>query len=233
MESATTNLSELTCDFVRLWEGEKLQHTDVRELFVHQANVVAPVAVEVQIGQEIDTELVYPAPTDEQVPSLKGLLEYIDARGTGGDVKKYYTNNRKHFSLQEGPMQTVQQKKTVKQHKHEQLHTTEHHTTLKRQSHQHTHRHQISVNENSTNVKRQSHQHTHRHQLSLNEFSTTVKRQDHQHTHRHSISVNDVNTYVKRNNKTQRIFLEVFAPVMLVRRVTNVRVTRPIFIFAS
>ena len=115
MESATTNLSELTCDFVRLWEGEKLQHTDVRELFVHQANVVAPVAVEVEVGQEIDTELVYPAPADEQVPSLKGLLEYIDARETGGVVNKHYSMKRKHFTLQEGPLQQVQQHR---QHTH-------------------------------------------------------------------------------------------------------------------
>ena len=88
MESATTNLSELTCDFVRLWDAEALQHRDIRELFVHQASVVSPEAIEVQVGQEIGTELVYPAPTDEQVPSLKGLLEYIDARGTGGAVNK-------------------------------------------------------------------------------------------------------------------------------------------------
>ena len=79
MESATTNLSELTCDFVRLWDKEALQHKDVKELFVQQASVVAPEAVEVQVGDEVDTELVYPAPSDEQVPSLKGLLTYIDA----------------------------------------------------------------------------------------------------------------------------------------------------------
>ncbi len=65
MESATTNLSELNGDFVRLWDPAALRHRDVRELFVAQASVVAPEAVEVQIGDEVDTELVYPAPTDE------------------------------------------------------------------------------------------------------------------------------------------------------------------------
>jgi hypothetical protein len=167
MESATTNLCELTCDFVRLWDGEELRHRDVRELFVHQASVVAPVAVEVQVGQEVDTELVYQAPTDEQVPSLKGLLAYIDARETGGTVQKYYTTNRKHFSLQEGAVQQVRQKKTVNQHR-QQLYTTEHQYT-----------------------------------------------------------------YLKKKSHVQRIFLDVFAPVQIVKRVTNVRVTRPIFIFAS
>ena len=105
MESVTTNLCELTCDFVRLWDREALQHKDVRELFVAQASVVAPEAVEVQVGDEVDTELVYQAPTDEQVPSLKGLLAYIDARDTGGTVNKYYQTRRRHFTLQEGPVQ--------------------------------------------------------------------------------------------------------------------------------
>jgi acyl-CoA synthetase (NDP forming) len=222
-------LSELTCDFVRLWQGEKLQHTDVRELFVHQANVVAPTTVEIAVGQEIDTELVYPSPTDEQIPSLKGLLEYIDAREPGGGVQKYYTTTRKHYSLQEGSVQTVQQRTTVNNHKHEQLHTTEHHTTLKRQSHQHTHRHQISLNELSTNVKRSQHQH--RHQVTVGEVHSYVKKNLHQH--RHNIDISDVHTYVQKKHNTQRISVELYAPVMLVKRVTNVRVTRPIFIFAS
>jgi hypothetical protein len=109
MESATTNLSEITADFVRLWDGGALRHKDVRELFVHTASVVAPELVELQVGQEIDTELVYPAPTNEQVPGLKGLLEYIDARETGGVVNNNYSIKRKHFTLQEGPLQQVQQ----------------------------------------------------------------------------------------------------------------------------
>ena len=83
---ATTNLSEIKADFVRLWDGAALQHTDVRELFVHKSSVVAPELVQIQVGQETDTELIYPVPTNEQVPGLRGLLEYIDARGTGGVV---------------------------------------------------------------------------------------------------------------------------------------------------
>ncbi len=118
MESATTNLSEITADFVRLWDGEALQHKDVRELFVHTASVVTPEMVELQVGQEIDTELVYPTPTNEQVPGLKGLLEYIDARETGGVVNKRYSTKRKHFMLQEGPLQQVQQHRQHT-HKHE------------------------------------------------------------------------------------------------------------------
>ncbi len=132
MDSATTNLSEITCDFVRLWDAEALQHRDVRELFVHQVSVVSPEAVEVQVGQEIDTELVYPAPTYQQVPSLKGLLEYIEARGTGSVTNKFITNRRKHYTLQEGTMQQVRHELTVQAHRHEHLFVNELHTTLKR-----------------------------------------------------------------------------------------------------
>ncbi len=107
MEAATTNLREVTADFVRLWDGAALQHKDVRELFVQQASVVSPQAVEVQVGQETDTELIYPAPTDEQVPGLKGLLEYIDARG-GGVVTEHYSWKGKDYASKEGSIQQVQ-----------------------------------------------------------------------------------------------------------------------------
>jgi hypothetical protein len=53
------------------------------------------------------------------------------------------------------------------------------------------------------------------------------------HQHRHNIEINEVRSYVQKKNNTQRISVELFAPVMLVKRVTNVRITRPIFIFAS
>jgi hypothetical protein len=189
MESATTNLSEVTCDFVRLWDAEALRHTDVREIFVKQASVVSPEAVEVLIGEEVDTELVYRAPTDEQVPGLKGLLEYIDARGTGGVVNKFVTNRRKHYTIQEGAVQQVRRELTVQAHRHEHLFVNELHTTLKRESHQHTHRPQLSTSEH--------------------------------------------HTYRKQVRRVNRISLEVFSPVQVLKRTTNVRITRPIYIFAS
>jgi hypothetical protein len=139
----------------------------VRELFVHKQSVVAPDLVELQVGQEIDTELIYPAPTNEQVPGLKGLLEYIDARGMGGVVNKHYNMKRKHFTLQEGPLQQVQQHRVQHTHKHEQLHSESHHS------------------------------------------------------------------YQKIVKKTSLVLLEVFAPVMLVKQVRNLRVTRPIYIYVS
>jgi hypothetical protein len=168
MESATTNLSEVTADFVRLWDGGA--HREVREMFVHKQAVVAPEAVEVQVGQETDTELVYPTPTDDQIPGLKGLLAYIDGRGTGGVVNKTYTTKRRHFTLNEGAVQQVKQHKTLHTHRHEELYTTDHHS-----------------------------------------YQKTIKT-------------------VKRTNLN---VLEVYSPVLLVKQVRNVRVTRPIYIFAS
>ncbi len=164
MESATTNLSEVTCDFVKLWDGGA--HREVRELFLNKQAVTAPQVVEVQVGQEVDTELLYPEPSNEQVPALKGLLQYIDSRG-GGVINKTYHMKRQHFTLNEGPVQQVQQHKTHHTHRHEQLCTIDHHS-----------------------------------------YRKTVKR-------------------------TSLVLLEVFAPVMLVKQIRNVRVTRPIYIFAS
>ena len=164
MESATTNLSEATADFVRLWDGAALAHREVREIFLNKQAVVSPQTV--QVGQEVDTELLYPEPTDEQVPSLKGLLQYIDTRG-GGSISKTYHMKRQHFTLNEGPVQQVQQHKTRNTHRHEQISVTDHHS-----------------------------------------YNKTVKR-------------------------TSIVLLEVFAPVMLVKQIRNVRVTRPMYIFAS
>jgi hypothetical protein len=190
MESATTNLSEVTADFVRLWDGGA--HREVREMFVNRQSVVAPETVEVQVGQEIDTELVYPTPTDDQLPSLKGLLAYIDGRGTGGVVNKTYTTKRRHYTLNEGAVQQVQQHKT-----------------------QHTRKH-YTLNEGAVQqVKQHKTLHTHRHA----ELHTA----DH-HSYQKTIKT------VKRTNLN---VLEVYSPVLLVKQIRNVKVTRPVYIFVS
>ena len=84
---------------------------------------------------------------------MKGLIEYIDARGTGGIVNKFVTNRRKHYTIQEGAVQQVRRELTVQAHRHEHLFVNELHTTLKRESHLHTHRPQISTSEHHTHRK--------------------------------------------------------------------------------
>jgi hypothetical protein len=98
---------------------------------------------------------------------LKGLLEYIDARGVGGVVNKHYSLKRKHYAINEGPVQQVQSHKAFHTHRHEHLYSENHHS------------------------------------------------------------------YQKVVNRTSRVMLEIFAPVMLVRQTRNVRITRPVYIFAS
>ncbi len=232
MESVTANLCELTCDFVRLWDREALQHKDVRELFVAQASVVAPEAVEVQVGDEVDTELVYQAPTDEQVPSLKGLLEYIDARGSEGTVNKYTTTYRKHLTVQEGAVQHVRRELTAHTLRQHQLFVDELHTTLKRESHSHTRVQQLNSNEHHTTLKKESHSHTHVQQLNASEHHTTIKKESHPHTQAQQYT-SENHTHQKRVQRINRISLEIFSPVQVIKRTTIVRVNRPVYIFTS
>ena len=88
-----TNRSEINADFVRLWQPAKVNHEDIREIFVDQSAIIEPIPIETSIGDEIETELVYDAPTNEQIPALKGLLDYI-AQYPNGTVNKYFTVHR-------------------------------------------------------------------------------------------------------------------------------------------
>ena len=88
--SATTNLSEIAADFVSLWNPAALRHEEIRGIFVPQSAVVAPTEVQIPVGDEVDTALVYPEPTNSQVPGLKGLLEYLQQiEGAGGTTHRH------------------------------------------------------------------------------------------------------------------------------------------------
>ena len=81
--NATTTLSEINADFLRLWQPAKINHEDIRSIFVDQSEVTEPAVVETAIGDEIETELVYEAPTNQQIPALKGLLDYLSQYPNG------------------------------------------------------------------------------------------------------------------------------------------------------
>ena len=68
--NATTNLSEINADFVRLWQPAKVNHEDIRNIFVDQSQVTEPIPIETPIGDEIETTLAYDAPTNQQIPGL-------------------------------------------------------------------------------------------------------------------------------------------------------------------
>ena len=111
--SVTTNLSEVHADFVRLFDAGSRRHEDIRDLFVKQSNVVAPETVEIQVGDEVDTELQYNNPDNDQVPALQGLLQYIDQQYPPQPINKYYTTNRRHTHRRDGDTHTTLLKRTV------------------------------------------------------------------------------------------------------------------------
>ena len=55
--SATTNLSEVNADYLRLWQPAARTHADVRDIFVDKSAITEPVVVETPIGGtgEVDT----------------------------------------------------------------------------------------------------------------------------------------------------------------------------------
>jgi len=95
--SPTTNLAEVNADFLRLWQPSQRNHEDIREIFVDQGAIAAPTTVETPVGNgEVETSLEYENPTDEQIPGLKGLLDYLAERYPCSEINKYYTINRTH-----------------------------------------------------------------------------------------------------------------------------------------
>ena len=92
--SATTNLSEVNADYLRLWQPAVLNHVDIREIFVDKSQITNTDVVTTPMGNgEVETSLVYSNPTNKQIPALKDLLDYL-AQYPNGTVNKYYTINR-------------------------------------------------------------------------------------------------------------------------------------------
>ena len=101
MEDVATNLAEVAADRVTLWSAERLEHRDIRELFVGSEQVTRPARILQQVGEETDQILVYDQPSNQQVPALADLLEYIEQErlGAGTTVNQYYTVNRRNVAL--------------------------------------------------------------------------------------------------------------------------------------
>jgi hypothetical protein len=61
MAEATTNLDEITCDFINLWDQSQSRHREIRELFVAKSSVLPAIEEEVPIpGGGAETVLYYP-----------------------------------------------------------------------------------------------------------------------------------------------------------------------------
>ena len=75
MEGALTNSADINADTVRLWNGAKRRHEEVRDILVPKVAVVDSQKVQLIIQDEVDTVLQYQNVVDGQVPNLAGLLE--------------------------------------------------------------------------------------------------------------------------------------------------------------
>ena len=111
MEGATTNQADINADTVRLWNGAKKRHEEVRDILVAKVSVVDPQRVELVVQDEVDTILQYQNVVEGQVPNLAGLLEYlkqVGGGGRGGSVNSYTTTNRKSFLTQQSDLHVYQ-----------------------------------------------------------------------------------------------------------------------------
>ena len=95
MESATTNQADINANTVKLWNGAKKRHEEVRDILVAKVSVLDPQVVRAVVQDEVDAILQYQNVVDGQVPNLPGLLEYLkQLGGGGGTVNRYTTTNR-------------------------------------------------------------------------------------------------------------------------------------------
>ena len=81
MEGALTKSADMNADTVRLWNGAKRRHEEVRDILVPKVAVVDPQKVQMIVQDEVDTVLQYQNVVDGQVPSLKGCSSTWDRTG--------------------------------------------------------------------------------------------------------------------------------------------------------
>ena len=65
MEGATTNQADINADTVRLWNGAKKRHEEVRDILVAKVSVVDPQVMRIVLQDEVDTLLQYRRPGAE------------------------------------------------------------------------------------------------------------------------------------------------------------------------
>ena len=114
-----TNQADINADTVRLWNGAKRRHEEVRDILVAKVSVVDPQVVRIVVQDEVDTLLQYQNVVDGQVPNLPGLLEYLKQIGGGGStVNRYTTTNRKSVLTQQRDLHVYQRnlQKVIKQY---------------------------------------------------------------------------------------------------------------------
>ena len=101
MAEATTNLTDVAADRVQIWNGAKGQHENIRDIFLNVSNVISPTRFEQQVGDELDVILTYPEVAEASVPSLEGIVAYIEQEklGTGATLITFYNITRQNRAL--------------------------------------------------------------------------------------------------------------------------------------
>ena len=111
MECALTNSADINADTVRLWNGAKRMHEEVRDILVSKVAVVDPQRIQLAIQDGVDKILQYQNVVDGQVPNLAGLLEHLkQVGGTGGTVNRYTTTYKNKFLTQQSDLHVFQRK---------------------------------------------------------------------------------------------------------------------------
>ena len=101
MADATTNLQDVAADRLSIFNTATRRHDDVRDIFLNVSKVTEATSFAQQVGDEVDIILTYPDPQPQEVPSLAGIVAYIEQEklGTGSVNNKYYTIHRTSTSL--------------------------------------------------------------------------------------------------------------------------------------
>ena len=156
-----TLLTEVDAHEVRLWTQDKERYEEVRELFVSKEAVTQAREFEIPIGGgETETELRYEDPTNEQVPSLKSLLEYLAQTRPPGEVHKHYHTRRKEFRLQDGDYHTHLRNTQKHITRRQSIEHTDTHITHKRLTTERTHRNSLVVDQHFALNRRIDRRHT-------------------------------------------------------------------------
>ncbi len=78
MADATTNLQDVAADRLSIFNPDTRRHDDVRDIFLNVSKITEVTSFAQQVGDEVDIILTYPNPQAEEVPSLAGIVAYIE-----------------------------------------------------------------------------------------------------------------------------------------------------------
>lgn len=141
-ENPLTNLSEINADSVRLFDRTLKRHEDIRDIFLEKEAVTTAVEVEVPVGpDETETQLEYQNPTNEQVPALASLLDYLQQLYPPAPVYKYFNINRRHYSLRDGDQHLTKTTRVERIARHNAVMRDDYHVYLKRVTEEKRHTH--------------------------------------------------------------------------------------------